>query len=226
MPPTTLGLCIDYNSDILILFERLLRIFAGLLLVFLLGGGLFAQQREPAFEVYGVSGTYFHGNQGTEEWKPQFGAGVFLPLGRKWGALLDVTTSVTEEFWKPDGLPGAGPDDNFTRERRIVLTPSIVRLWRWNRFSIYAGGGVGFEHERQRGRFRPIVDRDENGQPILAEHFQDIHSNRTPKTLLLRTGVIVNLSRSAVFRAGFSLLPRYADEDASKSVELGVGFRF
>ncbi len=195
-------------------------------LAFLLTVPLAAQQRDPAFEVYGLTGAYFHGNQSAEKWKPQFDAGLLAPLGKKWGALFDISTSAVERYWKPDGLPGAGVEDNFQRERRVVLTPSVVRLWRRDRFSVYAGGGVGFEYERQRGRFRPIIDRDENNQPILADQFQEIHSNRTQRTLLLRTGVIVGLTRKIVVRAGFSFLPRYIDEDASRSLELGVGVRF
>jgi hypothetical protein len=195
------------------------------LLALLLARDLPAQQRDTAFEVYGLTGAYFHGNLGTEEWKPQVGASLLAPLGRSWAALFDVTTSATERYWKADGFPG-GPGDNFTRERRVALTPSVVRLWRRDRFSIYAGGGVGFEHDRERGRFRPIVARDENGQPILAEEFQEIRSNPTQKAVVLRAGTIISLSRRIVLRAGFSLLPRYSDADASKSVDVGVGYRF
>lgn len=137
-----------------------------------------------------------------------------------------MTTSVAETFWKPDGSAGAGPNDNFSRERRVVLTPSLVRLWRRERFSLYAGGGVGIEQESQRTRLRPIIAHDENGQPILADEFQDISFNQTNGTLLLRGGTIVSLTRRAVFRVEFSLLPRYIDAAASKSVTVGFGYRF
>ena len=186
-----------------------------------------AQQREPAVEVFALAGGYFHGNQSiASEWRPQFGAGIVAPLGRRWATVFDVTTSAIETFWKPDGRPGAGPSDNFTHERRVVLTPSLVRLWRRERFSLYAGGGVGFEHERERTRLRPIVARDENGQPILADEFQDTRFSLTHATLLLRGGTIVSLTGRAVLRVEFSLLPRYVDEKASKGVTVGFGYRF
>ena len=140
--------------------------------------------------------------------------------------VFDVTTSAVETFWKPDGLPGAGPNDNFTHERRVVLTPSLVRFWRRERFSLYAGGGVGFEHERERTRLRPIIARDENGQPILTDEFQETSSRLTQATLLLRGGTIVSLTRHAVLRVELSRLPRYIDEKASRGVTVGFGYRF
>ena len=196
-------------------------------LIALLPAPLPAQQREPAVEVFALTGGYFHGNQSiASEWRPQFGAGIMAPIGRRLATVIDVTTSAVETFWKPDGLPGAGPNDNFTQERRVVLTPSLVRLWRRERFSLYAGGGVGFEHERERTRLRPIIARDEKGQPILADEFQDTSSSLTHVTLLLRGGTIVSLTRHAVLRVEFSLLPRYIDEKASKGVTVGFGYRF
>lgn len=172
------------------------------IIVFVLPPRLAAQQSQPAVEVFA------------------------LPLGRSWGALADVTTSVAESYWKPDGGPGAGPNDNFTRERRIALIPSIVRLWRTDQFSIYGGGGVGFEHRRQRTHFRPIIARGELGEPILVDEFQDVTPSSTDAMLVLRAGAIVSLSRAIVFRADLSFLPRYVDEKASKSLAAGIGYRF
>ena len=186
-----------------------------------------AQQREPAFEVYGLTGAYFHSYPSiARQWKPQFGGGVMAPLGRNWGALFDVTTSALEASWNHDGRPGTDPGSSFTRERRIVLMPSLVRLWRRDRFSIYAGGGLGFDHDRQHSRLRPIVGHDANGQPVLADDFQNTSSTGTDTTLLLRAGAIVSLTRTVVVRAGYSLLPGYIDEKPSMSFEFGVGYRF
>lgn len=186
-----------------------------------------AQQREPALEVFALTGSYFHGNLSVaREWKPQGGGGVLLPLGRRWGALFDVTTSAVEDYWKYDGMPGAGPDDNFTRERRVALTPSLVGMWRRDRFSVYTGGGIGWEHERQHTRHRPLIGRGERGEPILADQFRDFTATRTDAMLVLRIGTIVSLSRHIVARADFSLLPRYVDEKASKNVAFGLGYRF
>ncbi len=123
-------------------------------------------------------------------------------------------------------MVGAGPSDNYTRERRIALTPSIVRMWRRNRFSIYAGFGVGWEHERQRSRYRPIIARDNQGRPVLADEFKNVSTGRTDAMLALRVGTIISLSRRIVFRADFALLPRYVDEKASKNLTAGIGYRF
>lgn len=186
-----------------------------------------AQQREPAVEVYGIVGTYFHGNESiATEWKPQFGAGVLAPVSRDWGVLIDITTSSLEEYWNFDGLPGANSGSNYTRQRRIIFMPSLVRLWRRDRFSIYAGGGLGLEYERQRNRFRSIIGRDENLQPILADGFQNTSASRVVGTLAARAGVVVSLTPTVVLRTGFSVMPRYIDARASRSLEFGVGYRF
>jgi hypothetical protein len=188
---------------------------------------LLAQQREPAFEAYALTGAYLHANLSAAiEWKPQLGGGILAPLGAHWAALCDVSTSAVEAYWKADGLPGAAPEDNFTRERRVILLPSIARLWRRDRFSIYAGGGPGFEHERQHSRFRPIIGRSEQGQAVLADHFETTGSTRTDTMLALRAGALVSLSPKIVVRVDFSLLPRYVDETASKSLQAGIGYRF
>ena len=193
----------------------------------LIPGQLPAQQREPAIEVFALTGSYFHGNQSiATEWKPQFGGGILAPLGNRWGGLLDITTSKVESYWRSDGTRGAGPNDNFTRERRVALTPSLLHLWRMDRFSIYAGVGIGWEHERQHSRLRRIIARDERGQPVLADQFENMSSTRTDAMLVFRIGTIVSLSRWIVFRADFAVVPRYIDEKASKSLAVGVGYRF
>jgi hypothetical protein len=48
-----------------------------------------AQQREPAFEIDGLTGAYFHGNLSISgKWKPQFGAGAFGTSGQELGDTL------------------------------------------------------------------------------------------------------------------------------------------
>ncbi len=112
---------------------------------------LWAQQRQPSFEVFGLTGGYFHGNRSaSHEWNPQVGGGVLAPLGRRWAALFDVTTSAVEGNPSVDGY----------RVPEAALIPSVVRMWRRDRFSIYAGVGWGFEHERQHYRVRPIIGRE------------------------------------------------------------------
>jgi len=200
----------------------------------LAGNGLAGQQTEPAVEVFVLTGGYVHGNlllspqslSTSPQLRPQLGGGILAPLSKNCGALVDVTTSALETNWKWDGQPGAGPLDNFTHVRRVSLVPSVVRLWRRNRFSIYVGGGVGFEHVRQASRFRPIVARDDRGQPILADEFTDHRNNRTLTSPAFRAGVIGSLSQKLVARFGYSYLRHYADERGSHGLEVGIGYRF
>lgn len=172
-----------------------------------------AQQREPKFEIYARTGAYYHGNiSAVNEWRPQFGAGFLAPLGRKWGALADVSTSAVE-------VRNPAPQIDFIKERRISLIPSIVRLWRRDRFSLYAGAGLGFEHERQRNSTLVLPG-------IPPGVFQEREFTRTDAMLVLRAGTLVSLTQSVVLRGGISVLPRYADERPSASLEAGVGYRF
>jgi opacity protein-like surface antigen len=197
--------------------------------------GLAGQQAEPAVEVFFLTGGYVHGNlqlspqavSPSPQWRPQFGAGILAPLGKKWGALFDVTTSEMETNWKWDGRPGAGPQDNFSHVRRVSFVPSIVRLWRRNRFTIYTGGGVGFEHDLESTRFRAILRRDaERDQVIVADEYTRLRAGKTRPALAFKAGVIVSLSRGLVVRSGYSHLRRYTDLGASHGLEAGIGYRF
>lgn len=200
-----------------------------------LAGEVAAQQRKPAIEVFGLVGGYVHGNMLLSpqsfslppQWRPQLGGGLLAPLGGKWGILFDATASVVEDYWKWDGHPGAGPGDNSSRLFRVSLLPSVVRLWRRDRFSVYVGGGPGFEHDRETNRFRRIVARDERGQPVVAQEFTQTRVSYTRPALCgFRAGSIVNLSPRVVLRSGYSYLRRYADERPSQGLEAGIGYRF
>ena len=203
-------------------------------LLAVLASGVAAQQWEPAIEVFILAGGYVHGNflispqssSLSPQWQPQFGGGVLVPLGKSWGFLFDVTTNTVEANWKWDGFPGAGPSDNLVRVRRLSLVLCVVRLWRRDRFSIFAGGGLGFEHDRERSRFRPIVARDENLQPVLGNEFTETRVNKTQAAPALRAGVFVSLSRRLVLRFSYSYLRRYVDEKGSQGLEAGIGYRF
>ena len=53
--------------------------------------------------IYGLTGIYALGSNGFK-WKPEFGAGVLLPLGSKWAAIVDGTVGllrVNEITWAP-----------------------------------------------------------------------------------------------------------------------------
>ena len=136
---------------------------------------LSAQQRDPAIEIYGLTGSYYFGNRSHVlkggEWRPQFGAGGVIPLGSKWALMIDGVTSHLEvnegphnrytyhpftEFYRQN--PGIRNNDRTT-QRLISVLPSIVRLWRRDRFSIYVGLGLGFEQQRQLIRYQPAMNR-------------------------------------------------------------------
>ncbi len=65
---------------------RIQRFVSTLGLIALLPAPLPAQQREPAVEVFALTGGYFHGNQSiASEWRPQFGAGNYRPARQAFG---------------------------------------------------------------------------------------------------------------------------------------------
>ena len=193
-----------------------------------------AQQRDTAIEVFVIGGPYAYGNlvvstQSTTispQWTSHVGGGVLVPWGKNWGALIDLTTSAVEVSWKWDGRIGVGPDEIFNQVRRLSLVPSVVRLWRMGKVSIYAGGGLGVEHDRERNRFRPIVTRSETGQPLLADEFTETRVRKTRGALAFRGGVIVSLSPRFVARLGCSYLTSSADVGGSQGFETGIGYRF
>jgi hypothetical protein len=195
------------------------------LLALLLPATSAAQQREAAFEVYGLTGAYKHGNLAVSEaWNPQWGGGLLAPLGSKWGVLVDVTTSAAERQPTVDGRPIQDPS-LFIRERRVATTPSAIRIWRRDRYSIYAGGGWAWEHRRQQSRFLPIIDRGPDGSAVLGPPIES-RGGDTQGALALRFGGLVSITPRTTFRAGFSLLQRYADERGSRVLEVGFGYRF
>ena len=206
---------------------------------------LCAQQRDPAVEIYGLTGTYFFGNRSRVlkggEWNPQFGAGVLFPLGSKWALLVDGATSHLEVNEGPHGPNTYHPFTEFyrvnpgiqnndvTTQRAISVLPSVVWLWRRDRFSVYAGGGLGFEQQRQLIRYQPAHEReDPAGNRILvrSEEFVESRDVVSIMPLNLRAGVLLSLAPRVVLRAGYSQIVGYVDTAASRSLEVGIGYRF
>ncbi len=206
---------------------------------------LCAQQRDPAVEIYGLTGSYYFGNRRdvlkAGEWKPQFGAGVLFPLGAKWALMIDGVTSHLEvnegphggytyhpftEFYRQN--PGIQNND-VTTQRLISVLPSVVRLWRRDRFSIYIGIGLGFEQQRQLIRYQPAYEQenpDGNRVLVRAEEFVESRNVSSIPPLNLRAGVIMSLAPRVVLRAGYSVVGAYFDAAASQSLEVGIGYRF
>lgn len=202
-----------------------------------------AQQRDPAVEIYGLTGAYHFGNRAHAlkggEWNPKATIGVLLPLGSRWAVLTDGATSRLEVN---EGLHGphtdhpysefyrVNPDirnEDVTTQRLIAVLPSIVRLWRRDRFSIYLGGGLGLEHQRQLIRYRPIREHsDGSGLLVRAEGFVSSRDSVSATPLLFRGGLLVNLTPRVVLRGGYSHILGYTDTPASRSLEVGIGYRF
>ena len=204
-----------------------------------------AQQRDPAVEIYGLAGTYFFGNRSRVlkggVWKPQLGVGGLIPLGSKWGLMIDGVTSHLEvnegphnrytyhpftEFYRQN--PGIRNND-LTTQRLISVLPSVVRLWRMNRVSIYAGLGLGFEQQRQLIRYQPAHEQENpDGSRILvrSEEFTESRDVVSIMPMNLRGGVLISLAPRVVLRAGYSAVFAYVDTRASQSLEVGIGYRF
>lgn len=187
-----------------------------------------AQQREPAVELFALGGVYRFGNTFwvLPWWRSEFGGGVLAPLGTRWGLLCDVATSRVEghRLWGGYFFPeGRGDGYMFSELRRLSLTPSVVRLWRRDRFSIYGGLGVGFERDWQRTRLVVIATEGTPGR-ILHEGPEQ-RDVLTRGGLALRAGALVSLTRRFVLRTGYRYVRVYADEAGAMAFELGLGYR-
>ena len=216
------------------------------------GGSVSTQQREPRVEIYGLSGVYSTGISGAP-FTPQAGAGVLLPLGSKWAALVDVGASITQvDLYSRFQNTGTQFDVFYQRNphltnedehfsRAVTIRPAVVRIWRQDRLSFWVGAGFGYEWERRRGRarhIRPVYD--ENGEPLYKnedddfpvlvrdETFDSLDSWERRAMLIGKFGVSVDLTPRVVFRLGYSCLmgdPRVETAIAG-AVETGIGYRF
>ncbi len=204
-----------------------------------------AQQRDPAVEIYGMSGVYYFGNSQhvlkNREWRPHFGVGALFPVRSKWALMIDGVTSHLEVNEGPHGPgtyhpftefyrlnPGVQNND-LTTQRLVAILPSFVRLWRRDRFSIYAGGGLGLEHQRQHIRYQQAFPQENpDGSTILVreEEFVDSRDAVSAMSMIFKAGILLNLAPRIVLRAGYSHVITYLDTPASKSLEVGIGYRF
>ena len=206
---------------------------------------LCAQQRDPAVEIYGLTGAYYFGNRSNVlkggEWNLQLGVGSLFPLGSKWAVMIDGVTSHLEVNEGPHGPYDGHPFSEFyrvnpgiqnndvTTQRLISILPSIVRLWRRDRLSIYIGLGLGFEQQRQLIRYQPALQQENpDGSRILvrAEEFRESRDVVSVMPLNFRAGILMSLAPRVVVRAGYSQIVAYVDTAASRSLEVGIGYRF
>ncbi len=212
---------------------------------------LVAQQREPRVEVYGLTGLYSPG-VGRDRFSPQAGAGVLLPFGRKWAAVVDFGIGVAPVHTTYRYLGHSlGPDAAFYRRNphlpniheywtnEATLRPSFVRVLRRDRISFWLGAGIGTEFEYNRVRYkriREVHDKDGNAIPVddeepfgllvLDKHFTASDDWSHHMVLLGRFGLSASLSERAVVRFGYSCVLRYPDEPLAGGIEIGIGYRF
>ncbi|MDE0101768.1 MAG: hypothetical protein OXN89_05260 [Bryobacterales bacterium] len=220
-------------------------IIVGTIAQVFVSGPLCAQQRDPAVEIYGLTGGYYFGNKSNVlkggEWNPQFAGGILVPFGSRWAAMIDGVTSHLEvnegphgpyddhsfsEFYREN--PGVQNND-LTTQRLIAILPSVVRLWRMDRFSFYAGGGLGLERQSQFIRYQPALPHENpDGSSVLVRSEEFVESKDTVSVtpFILRAGVLVSLAPRVVLRGGYSHVLGYFDTAASRCLEVGIGYRF
>ena len=203
-----------------------------------------AELRDTTVEVYGYTGSYRFGNRSNVlkggEWNPQGGVGLFVPVGSRWAVLTDLVTSRLEVNEGPHGPLTDHPIPNFykqnpdvrnedvTTQSLAALLPSIIRLvpvYGRDRFSVYVGAGLGLEHQRQHIRYRPVHERPD-GRLVRDEGFTDSRDSVWAYPVILRGGFLVGLTRRLALRGGYSHILGYFDAAASRSLEVGVGYRF
>ena len=120
-------------------------------------------------------------------------------------------------------------NNDVTTQRLISILPSVVRLWRRDRFSIYIGLGLGFEQQRQLIRYQPAYQRENpDGSRILVRPEEFVESRDVVSVIPfnLRAGMLMSLAPRVVLRGGYSQIAAYWDTAASKSLEVGIGYRF
>ena len=225
-----------------------------LLLVFVLPA--WAQQREPKIEFYGMTGSYYFAQESnlfkSRRWAPHFAVSALFPIKPKWGFILDGQASkliLNEGLHDPlTGHPASLfyrvhtdiPNEDVTTQWHVSLFPSLVRMWRRDRFSVYFGGGVGSSHDHQTIIHRPIHgDMDflfgPDDELLLDPEYSDLVQSEDFEirkdyihflAFHLNGGIIVNISKRFVFRSGISVNPTALDSPLAKSIQIGLGYRF
>lgn len=107
----------------------------------------------------------------------------------------------------------------------LSVTPSVVRLWRTRRFSVYAGAGSGLERDWERMRLRIFAIAAEPGRLLYEGPDQGRGKNKL-MFVNLRAGLIVGMGPRWVLRTGWRYARTYTDAPGSTAFEIGIGYRF
>ena len=227
-----------------------------LVLTLLLWGGApvpsVAQQREPRIEVYGLTGIYSP-SVGRERFSPQAGAGILLPVGRRWASVVDFGIGVVPVHRRLSDRFGhdLSPDAVFNRRNphlpvtselwtnEATLRPSFARLWRRDRFSFRLGAGIGARFEYNRWRYKmvrqvrdsagnaiPVDDEEPLGLLAVDEHFTTEDSWSPRMDILGSLGATVNVNKRTVVRFGYVCGFSYSERPVAGGIEFGVGYQF
>jgi len=157
--------------------------------------------------------------------------GILAPLGRRWGLLWDVTGSwAARTFHRPfaanvNGRRVHGEEQMSFRYTRLSLMPSVVRLWRRERFAVYAGAGLSYWIGWERSHYRVLAVADDEVLRRLGDGHRGSYWE-TAALLALRSGVLFSLSPRAVLRMGWRHDFRPEAPRGSSAIDLGIGYRF
>lgn len=193
--------------------------------------GLVLAQSREAPTLYVTGGVYSAGiqirpqrNELPRLSQPQVGVVVMLPVGTK-AIGLEVATSHVNGTWQWDGRRGPAADNNFASVRRIAVVGHAGRRWRGDRLSIYVGGGVSLEQQREHHRLRDLIGRA-NSQPVLSDVWTEERYSIAYFTPVLRIAMDANLRSPLSLRSAYTFAVRYADMPMVHAIDIGVGVRF
>ena len=239
-------------------FPGLARVAGLLLLITCWALPVHSQQPDPGPEVYGMTGTYYFANQSnvfkSRVWGPQGGAALLLPVKPKWSLLMDGQVSFVEVqeglHNQLTGHPSVYfyrlnphvPNEDFTTQSQVAIFPSLVRMVRKRRFSVYLGGGLGVTHLRQAITHRPVsgdvaflpeseaiggeLQLDpERSDLMRSESFEVSKDSMLQLAPHFSGGVLLNISSRVRLRAGLVVHPTALDAPLGRSVLVGLGFR-
>lgn len=206
-----------------------------------------------------MAGTYFAGSDSqlleNGERFSHVTLGLTLVDGRKWAVMIDTTLFAADKQAEGPGQPGsfslfyrANPavaNQDRTTHSLSGFFPSVVRLWRRDRFAMYFGGGLGYERRRQSARFQETgrldgVDADgaefralvESGDVLVAngyyrfEAFASRSSSIVRPAAFVHAGVLVGIWKRLGLRAGYSWIVSDINSPPSQSVAAGLGLHF